>query len=276
MIRRSAAACAVTFLLVVPGPHAESAERLLSCADGPTGTVNVGDCVVEIARDDGQACRARLSDPRGRDFFEGRDAVFSLEEPNGRDINADDAPEIVLRADEPDGAIVYRIATCGEEPRVAEIRTRVGVWFEKAPRGRRLIVLPDDAFVGFPDLEGGAPDELSLPVIRFEFVDGGLRDVGARFDGYYDVEIMRTRRKLTPHKVRDLRLGRLEETERGVIGARVLKIVFSYLYSGREKQAWKELSLAWPPADVKRVKAAIIETRARGSLSLATPAPEPH
>jgi hypothetical protein len=45
---------------------------------------------------------------------------------------------------------------------------------------------------------------------------------------------------------------------------KVLEIVWAYLYSGREPEAWTELADAWPPVDQARVKAAILAARSRG------------
>jgi hypothetical protein len=47
---------------------------------------------------------------------------------------------------------------------------------------------------------------------------------------------------------------------------KVLEIVWSYLSSGREQQAWSELADMWPPADLGRIRGAIQDARARGIL----------
>ena len=47
----------------------------------------------------------------------------------------------------------------------------------------------------------------------------------------------------------------------------VLEIVYSYLYSGREDEAWQTLDNMWPAADRERIKKLIIKTRATGLLS---------
>ncbi len=45
---------------------------------------------------------------------------------------------------------------------------------------------------------------------------------------------------------------------------KVLEIVWSYLYSGREQEAWRSLSAMWPATDYERIRAAILNTRAHG------------
>jgi hypothetical protein len=44
----------------------------------------------------------------------------------------------------------------------------------------------------------------------------------------------------------------------------VLQIIWAYLYSGREQEAWEALAELWPPADVDRIRASIVSARDRG------------
>jgi hypothetical protein len=44
----------------------------------------------------------------------------------------------------------------------------------------------------------------------------------------------------------------------------VVQIVWAYLYSGRQEQAWDALDQMWPPADRDRIRAAILSARGRG------------
>jgi len=48
---------------------------------------------------------------------------------------------------------------------------------------------------------------------------------------------------------------------------KVLEIAWSYLYSGREKDAWSSLAEMWPGADLDRIRGAISTARARGIRS---------
>jgi len=61
---------------------------------------------------------------------------------------------------------------------------------------------------------------------------------------------------------------------------RVLEIFWSYLYSGREQAAWRSLAEMWPPADLDRIRAALLNARAHGILSqvdgVSTPVPAGH
>jgi hypothetical protein len=53
----------------------------------------------------------------------------------------------------------------------------------------------------------------------------------------------------------------LEDTK-----SKVLEIVWSYVYSGREAKAWEELADLWPEQDFERIKAEILQARSRGIL----------
>jgi hypothetical protein len=126
--------------------------------------------------------------------------------------------------------------------------------------------------VGRPDL---------APTVILRFVHGRLLDVGSEFPSYFDSEIARVRRELGPEDLRDFKNsnGRLpptahfspgdlhhsENLERTKI--RVLQIIWSYLYSGREQDAWNSLADMWPAKDIDRIRAAILSARARGILA---------
>ena len=45
---------------------------------------------------------------------------------------------------------------------------------------------------------------------------------------------------------------------------KVLEILWAYIYSGREQEAWRTLAAMWPPADVNRIRAALLKARASG------------
>jgi hypothetical protein len=129
---------------------------------------------------------------------------------------------------------------------------------------------------GFESPEVGRPDLASTVILRF--VHGRLWDVSSEFQGYFDNEIARVRNALDPEDLRDFKNsnGRLpptahfsaedlrhsENLERTKV--RVLQIIWSYLYSGREQEAWNSLTELWPAVDRDRIRAAILSARARG------------
>ena len=128
----------------------------------------------------------------------------------------------------------------------------------------------------FEGTEAGLPD--APPAVVLRFVRGHLWDVSSEFQSYFDDEIARARSALDPQSLREFKNsnGRLpatahfsaedqrrsENLER--TKARVLQIVWAYLYSGREEEAWKSLAELWPPGDLERIRAAILNARARG------------
>lgn len=48
---------------------------------------------------------------------------------------------------------------------------------------------------------------------------------------------------------------------------KVLEIVWAYLNSGRDQEAWKALADMWPPEDLGRIRTAIMHAQARGLRS---------
>ncbi len=107
------------------------------------------------------------------------------------------------------------------------------------------------------------------------FAHGRLLDVSYEFQLYFDHEIAGIRKQLDSEGLQDFKRtdGRISPDAplsaerlhrlRGV-KARILEIVWGYLYSGREQEAWRTLAEMWPAADVDRIRAAIVSARARG------------
>jgi hypothetical protein len=128
----------------------------------------------------------------------------------------------------------------------------------------------------FENTEHGLP-ELG-PTVVMRFVRGRLVDVGSEFQNSFDSEIARARSALAPEDLQEFKnsSGRLpatahfsqedarrsENLER--TKARVLQIVWAFLYSGREQRAWDSLAELWPAGDLERIRAAIVAARARG------------
>lgn len=129
---------------------------------------------------------------------------------------------------------------------------------------------------GFESRESGGA--YSAPTVVLRFVQGRLLDVGSEFQDYFDGQIAKVRPTLSPEELREFKnsTGRLPPTAHfspedlrrsenlGRTKGKVLQIVWAYLYSGREQEAWKALAEMWPPGDVDRVRAAIVTARDRG------------
>ncbi len=113
------------------------------------------------------------------------------------------------------------------------------------------------------------------PPIVLRFVRGRLLDVSSEFQPYFDQKIAEERAKLNPQDLGDFKSsdGKLASTSAVPpdwlfhlrrVKAKALEIVWSYLYSGRDQEAWRSLADLWPTADVDRIRVAILSARARG------------
>jgi hypothetical protein len=129
------------------------------------------------------------------------------------------------------------------------------------------------AVAGFETFVLGEFDAPPTIVLRFE--GGRLLDVSSEFQSYFDGEIAKIREKIDQQDLRDfkgsngaltpptdLSAEQLHRLRR--VKARVLEIVWSYVYSGREQEAWRSLAEMWPAADVERIRAAVLDARAHG------------
>jgi hypothetical protein len=129
------------------------------------------------------------------------------------------------------------------------------------------------AVAGFETFVLGELDAPPTIVLRFE--DGRLLDVSSEFQSYFDSEIAKIREKIDQHDLLDFKSSngaltpptglsaeQLHRLRR--VKARVLEIIWSYLYSGREQQAWRSLAEMWPATDVERIRTAVLEARTHG------------
>jgi len=126
---------------------------------------------------------------------------------------------------------------------------------------------------GFEGLVLGELDFAPTIVLRFD--RNRLLDVSSEFRPYFDQQIARLRTGLDPQDLSDFKNsdGKLMSAAsltaerfhqlRGV-KIKVLEIVWSYLYSDRELEAWGSLADMWPASDVKRVQTAILNMRSHG------------
>jgi hypothetical protein len=115
------------------------------------------------------------------------------------------------------------------------------------------------------------------PVVALRFEKHRLLDVSSQFVAEYNKQIAAARAELSPDQLSQFKAtdgtlakavsaspGEMHNLMRTKIG--VLEIVFAYLYSGREDQAWLTLHDLWPATDYDRIHAAIVAARARGIL----------
>jgi hypothetical protein len=142
----------------------------------------------------------------------------------------------------------------------------------------RVEIWTDDAAAveGFENLR--LRDLDFAPPMILRFARGRLLDASAEFQPFYDQKIADERAELNPQDLGDFKTsdGKLASPAalpagwlfrlRGV-KMKVLEIVWCYLYSGREEEAWRALAEMWPASDLDRIHAALLNVRARGIRS---------
>jgi hypothetical protein len=141
----------------------------------------------------------------------------------------------------------------------------------------RIEIWTDDAAAA-NNFEGVPGADLDFPptvVLRFE--KGRLVDVGSEFRSFYDAQIVKLRSQvsegdLARFKQSDGQLSatssRPDQDLHALVRTKisVLEIVWAYLYSDREKEAWSALNEMWPAQDLDRIRAAISTVHRRGIL----------
>ncbi len=181
-----------------------------------------------------------------------------------------------IRKTDIDGFMRYEIWSLRKPPRRLSVLAG-GDWYGAADThlDGRVEIWTDDAKAinGFDDIPPGALDFAPPVVLRFE--DKKLIDVSAEFQPEYDrrIDALRAQldiRQLADFKASDGKLKSLypptpEEWARlRATKVKVLEIVWCYLYSGRDRQAWEALGQMWPASDVDRIRAGILSARAQG------------
>jgi hypothetical protein len=172
--------------------------------------------------------------------------------------------------------VEYRVYSLEKPPRL--LRTITGGDFFSAADtdlDGRVEIWTDDAAVadGFEGLNLDTLD--SAPTIILRFAHGKLSDVSSEFQPYFDRQIAKLRAQLDAVTLREFRNSDGKLSLNAPLSgelllalrrakAKVLEIVWCYLYSGREQQAWRSLEEMWPTADAARIRAAILSMRARG------------
>jgi len=172
--------------------------------------------------------------------------------------------------------MVYKIYSLREPP--ALLRSISGGEFFSAADtdlDGRVEIWTDDAaaVAGFENIRSGDLD--FAPPIVLRFARRRLLDASSEFQPYFDQKIAEERAKLNPQDLADFKSsdGKLGSTsalppvriiQLRSVKIRVLEIIWAYLYSGREQEAWQSLADMWPTADVDRIRAALLGARARG------------
>jgi hypothetical protein len=181
-----------------------------------------------------------------------------------------------IKKSDSDCCMDYRIYSLEKPPRLLHTITG-GEFFSASDMnldGSVEIWTNDAAAVdGFEKLTLGELD--SAPTVVFRVAHGQLLDVSADFQPYFDGEIARMRAGIQEQYLQDFKRsdGKLTATKSvsperlhqlRMVKIKVLEIVWGYLYSGREQDAWRSLAEMWPSADVDRIRVALGNARAHG------------
>jgi hypothetical protein len=141
----------------------------------------------------------------------------------------------------------------------------------------RVEIWTDDAVAvdGFEGVPGAHFDFPPTVVLRFE--KGRPVDVGSEFRSYYDAQIAKLRSEVSERDLAEFKQsegalssitlksgGDLHRLARTKIN--VLEIVWAYLYSGREPEAWSALSAMWPDSDLERIRTSVSNVHQSGIL----------
>jgi len=141
----------------------------------------------------------------------------------------------------------------------------------------KVEIWTDDASAvdGFEGVPIQSFDFAPTVVLRFE--KKHLVDVSSGFASHYDAQVAEIRAQIEPQELAAFRnsdgilslkisgssadLHRLIRTK-----IKVLEIVWTYLYSGRDAEAWSALQKMWPSRDFNRIRPEISAVRQRGIL----------
>ena len=142
----------------------------------------------------------------------------------------------------------------------------------------RIELWTDDAAAvdGLDGLWAADMDYVPTYVLRFE--RGRVLDASAEYQDYFDDVVKSVRAEINADSLHDFQLsdGRLRPDlsfdlsrfhRLRVTKMQILEIVWAYLYSGREQEAWRYLTEMWPAGDVERIRLAITKARANGILA---------
>jgi hypothetical protein len=214
-------------------------------------------------------CLGTITPPQGVRKVVAKDWTMALDPISGIDINGDGKPEVVLDGHTSGAHCCYEywIASLSKPPKlVRQIRSTLPVVFQKSSPAGVEIRIPEAAFQYFmlPANDAVIP----LVIVRLE--GNQLTDISSQYQQEYDEKISEARSELTTADLEKFRQSRYNDklfTDQLPTVKRVLTVVLSYLYSGREAQAWQALEEMWPASDQTRVKAVILERRSRGVLN---------
>jgi hypothetical protein len=208
-------------------------------------------------------------------------------------VNNDGTPDVILfgHATGPKDPWTYWIVSLAPPASLArQITTVYPLTFEdRDGDGKMEMWTREWTYDGIDGLESS---ESPHPLVAFRLVGNRLIWVSDRFATEYDPEIVQARQRITDDGVARLRneesTGMMVQKEKAgakdkedpKLDARafeakigILEVVTYYLYAGKAKEAWKELS-NWPYNDRERIRTLIVRGRMNGMIKQLN-APQP-
>ncbi len=191
----------------------------------------------------------------------------------GRDFTGDDEPDAIVQTD----TTPYRlfVVSLGSRPGLVKtIENNYGFWLRDDCDDKRIrIWTSDEAFQGDKELVNVVYHyDLMVPEIALDLRGTKLVDATPKCKLYVNEQVRLTRSWLKPGDISRFRAGKLtDDFHRGRVKGYILKIVFAYLYSGRETQAHQMLSEMWPQKDTARIWNWIVQNRSEGTLRHTAP-----
>lgn len=247
-----------------PKPKWEKVEKFRCPAQGELG-ITVESYRVRLARttDGKHLCTSYLVDRVGKEIPLLEGPQVSIYEGTGDDVFGDGSPSVILQnftsATEP--RYTYRIVSLSEPPLILPaITNETPFYFFKDPASHGYRIMTGDG--GFHNFDGRCFDCSPFPRVILRIERDGLHDVSKDFTEQYDSEIA-----LAHAKIAEGEMTKFIEADFRDARSIALEIVFAYLYSGRQAEAWQTLDRMWPSKDRDRMQDLIVKTRTGGLLS---------
>jgi hypothetical protein len=223
----------------------------------------------------GDGCHAQVIDSHKKVVFSASDHAFSIVLV-GQDVNGDGVPDVVFEGYSGGAHCcwTYYVVSLGENSGlIKEFENQRGAGFRRnKSTGRVEIATMDGAFDYFDFLSHA---ETPFPDVYLRLDGKSLIDISKTYVRDYDHDITLAKTDIDRKSLAQFRSASSREAFTGDNSSRhtasaVLRIVFAYLYSGRQTQAHNTLRKMWPPFDQDRVWKLILETRRQGILGYTT------
>ena len=249
-----------------PKPKWEKVDRL-PCSSSQDVSTSVGNYEVKLVREPGTVnetrCQAYLVEHGGKRIQLLSDERISVYQGTGDDLFNSGNAALVLEGYS-GGAhccYTYQLVDLGEHPVIlSPVQNQSPFSFFKDPASHQFRIMTSDGEFDYFDNQCHACTPMPRVVLKVDA--SGLHDVSPQFAEQYDTEIAAARAKIAQKDVTKFQIADFNDARQVV-----LEIVFSYLYSGREQEAWHTLDEMWPAKDRQRIQSLIVQTRTKGLLS---------